>query len=86
MKLYVSIKILFFQAKITLMTQRRGDIEIHLTSPAGTKTMLLAKRPHDVSRTGFRNWPFMSVHTWGENPVGKWSLEIHNEARFLGKR
>ncbi|BES94083.1 Proprotein convertase P-domain [Nesidiocoris tenuis] len=73
------------QAKITLMTQRRGDIEIHLTSPAGTKTMLLAKRPHDVSRTGFRNWPFMSVHTWGENPVGKWSLEIHNEARFLGR-
>ncbi|KAF6210162.1 hypothetical protein GE061_013264 [Apolygus lucorum] len=73
------------QAKITLMTQRRGDIEIHLTSPAGTKTMLLAKRPQDVSRTGFRNWPFMSVHTWGENPIGNWSLEIHNEARYLAQ-
>nr|XP_024214340.1 furin-like protease 1 isoform X2 [Halyomorpha halys] len=73
------------QAKITLMSQRRGDLEIQLTSPAGTRTTLLARRPHDVSRSGFRSWPFMSVHTWGENPLGIWKLEIHNEARFLAK-
>ncbi|XP_073989172.1 uncharacterized protein isoform X2 [Rhodnius prolixus] len=73
------------QAKISLLSQRRGDIEIQLTSPAGTKTTLLARRPHDISRSGFRSWPFMSVHTWGENPIGVWTLEIHNEARFLGR-
>ncbi len=22
----------------------------------------------------------MSVHTWGENPTGNWTLEIHNDA------
>ena len=22
----------------------------------------------------------MSVHSWGENPLGKWTLEIHNDA------
>lgn len=22
----------------------------------------------------------MSVHSWGENPIGKWTLEIHNDA------
>ena len=22
----------------------------------------------------------MSVHSWGENPLGNWTLEIHNDA------
>ncbi|GLH10076.1 Furin-like protease 1, isoforms 1/1-X/2 [Gryllus bimaculatus] len=73
------------QAKISLASSRRGDLQIHLTSPAGTRTTLLARRPHDVSRAGFQNWPFMSVHTWGEKPFGIWILEIHNEGRFLGR-
>ncbi|RZF46325.1 hypothetical protein LSTR_LSTR010180 [Laodelphax striatellus] len=73
------------QAKISLNSQRRGDLQIHLTSPAGTKSTLLARRPHDVSRVGFQQWPFMSVHTWGESPLGLWYLEIHNEGRFLGQ-
>ncbi|XP_069695249.1 furin-like protease 1 [Periplaneta americana] len=72
------------QAKVSLMSSRRGDLQIHLTSPAGTRATLLARRPHDVSRAGFQAWPFMSVHTWGEKPFGIWQLEIHNEGRFLG--
>ncbi len=32
------------QAKITLTTQRRGDIQIVLTSPSGTRTTLLTER------------------------------------------
>uniref|UniRef100_A0A1B6C415 furin n=1 Tax=Clastoptera arizonana TaxID=38151 RepID=A0A1B6C415_9HEMI len=73
------------QAKISLISQRRGDIQIHLTSPAGTKTTLLARRPHDISKAGFESWPFMSVHTWGESPFGTWELEVHNEGRYLGQ-
>lgn len=73
------------QAKITLTSLRRGDLQIHLTSPANTKATLLARRPHDVSRAGFDSWPFMSVHTWGETPFGTWELEIHNEGRYLGQ-
>lgn len=72
------------QAKVSLASARRGDLQIHLTSPAGTRATLLARRPHDVSRSGFQAWPFMSVHTWGEKPFGIWQLEIHNEGRFLG--
>jgi len=26
----------------------------------------------------------MTVHCWGENPNGKWVLEIHNEGRYAG--
>ncbi|XP_039301948.1 furin-like protease 1, isoforms 1/1-X/2 isoform X1 [Solenopsis invicta] len=73
------------QAKVSLMAARRGDLQIHLTSPQGTKSTLLAKRPHDISKAGFSQWPFMSVHTWGERPHGTWKLEIHNEGRYLGR-
>lgn len=45
----------------------------------------LFNRVHDVSRSGFNDWPFMSVHTWGEAPHGTWELEIHNKGRYMGK-
>ncbi|XP_037816406.1 furin-like protease 1 isoform X2 [Lucilia sericata] len=72
------------QAKITLTSQRRGDIQLNLISPAGTKVTLLTPRVHDTSHSGFNQWPFMSVHTWGESPHGNWQLEIHNEGRYMG--
>ncbi|GFU97866.1 hypothetical protein TNCV_1103742 [Trichonephila clavipes] len=43
------------------------------------------QRPIDGSRAGFQAWPFMTVHTWGENPDGVWKLEVHNEGRFYGR-
>lgn len=42
-------------------------------------------RIHDVSRSGFNDWPFMTVHQWGESPQGVWQLEIHNKGRYMGK-
>ncbi|XP_045618014.1 furin-like protease kpc-1 isoform X2 [Procambarus clarkii] len=71
------------QAKVSLTADRRGDIEIYLSSPAGTKSTLLAQRPHDNSRSGFHSWPFLTVHMWGERPLGKWKLEIHNNGHFF---
>ena len=75
----------YWQARISLAAVSRGDIQIHLSSPSGTRSTLLALRPHDSSRNGFHSWPFMSVHYWGESPFGVWTLEIHNEGRYLGK-
>lgn len=43
---------------------------------SGTSTVLLAERERDMSSNGFRNWDFMSVHTWGEDPTGTWTLKI----------
>lgn len=42
----------------------------------GTKTVLLAERQRDKSPYGFKDWDFMSVHTWGEDPTGTWILKI----------
>ena len=58
----------------------RGNLRIFLRSPSGTWAQLLDNRPHDFSGSGFTNWPFMSVHSWGENPSGKWWLAIYNDA------
>ncbi|KAG1681898.1 Neuroendocrine convertase 1 [Nymphon striatum] len=66
------------QVEATIKTPRRGALTISLTSPSGTVTTLLTPRTGDVSTSGFKNWYFMSVHLWGENPTGNWVLRINN--------
>jgi len=64
-----------------LNSSRRGDTTLYLISPSGSRTMILSRRPNDAdNKDGFTNWPFMTTHTWGENPRGKWRLV----ARFQG--
>ena len=56
---------------------KRGDIKIELISPSGTNSVLLPYRNYDfINEEGYDNWPFMSVHYWGENPIGTWTLKI----------
>ena len=56
---------------------KRGDIQITLTSPHGTTSTLLPYRLYDfVNENGYTDWPFMTVHHWGENPVGTWTLRV----------
>ncbi|KAM4630950.1 furin (paired basic amino acid cleaving enzyme) a isoform 1-T3 [Polymixia lowei] len=66
------------QAQLTLSYNRRGNLAIHLISPMGTRSTLLAPRPHDYSSEGFNDWAFMTTHSWDENPSGQWTLEIEN--------
>jgi proprotein convertase subtilisin/kexin type 2 len=69
------------QAVVSLNSSRRGDTTMYLISPSGTRTMILSRRPKDDdAKDGFTAWPFMTTHTWGENPRGKWRLI----ARFQG--
>ncbi|XP_072236574.1 furin (paired basic amino acid cleaving enzyme) a [Leuresthes tenuis] len=68
------------QAQLTLSYNRRGNLAIHLISPAGTRSTLLHPRPHDYSSEGFNDWAFMTTHSWDENPNGVWTLEIENVA------
>ena len=56
---------------------RRGDIKLQLVSPAGTHSTLLPYRNFDfVNVEGYYNWPFMSVHFWGEDPNGTWTASV----------
>ncbi|CAO1425802.1 unnamed protein product [Diamesa serratosioi] len=65
------------QAVVSANSSRRGDLEMFLTSPMGTRSMILSRRPNDDDRRdGFTKWPFMTTHTWGEYPKGIWLLEV----------
>ena len=56
---------------------RRGDIMVELRSPHGTVSTLLPYRNFDyINAEGYSYWPFMSVHHWGENPVGSWTITV----------
>nr|XP_023698827.1 proprotein convertase subtilisin/kexin type 6-like isoform X1 [Paramormyrops kingsleyae] len=64
--------------KVTILHPRRGDLDISLVSPSGTRSQLLVNRQQDWSKNGFRNWEFMTVHCWGEKAEGLWTLEIRD--------
>ncbi len=64
------------QLYVTIKYTRRGALKINITSPHGTQTTLLSEREQDSSTDGFKNWSFMSVHNWGEDPKGLWTIKI----------
>ena len=64
------------QLYVTIAYTKRGALKINITSPHGTETTLLSERDQDTSAEGFKNWSFMSVHNWGENPKGIWTIKI----------
>ena len=66
------------QCKISLRYYPRGNVMAVLTSPSGTRSNLLLPRPRDSFASTFDDWPFLSVHFWGESPQGEWSLEVVN--------
>jgi hypothetical protein len=66
---------------VTLRHRRRGDLNITVVSPGGTTSNLLAPRKFDTSDKGLKDWSFMTVHLWGENPVGEWTLYVRDQGQ-----
>ncbi len=55
----------------------RGDTQLELISPSGTvSTILFYRDQDDTMGASYLNWPFMSVHYWGEDPTGQWTLVL----------
>lgn len=63
------------QVHVELDHIHRGSLSIFLYSPSGTPSEILSVRPADDSDEGI-NFTFMTVHNWGENPEGEWTLSI----------
>ncbi len=61
----------------------RGDLEIVLTSPAGTESILAQQRADDGDN--YNSWVFTSVRHWDESSSGNWTLRIADtETQFAG--
>eukprot|EP01063_Lacrimia_lanifica_P038613 TRINITY_DN8252_c1_g1_i1.p1 TRINITY_DN8252_c1_g1~~TRINITY_DN8252_c1_g1_i1.p1 ORF type:complete len:1059 (+),score=205.76 TRINITY_DN8252_c1_g1_i1:35-3211(+) len=55
----------------------RGDLQIVLTSAAGTPSLLTpGKRPE--SEQVAASWKLMTLRNWGETATGKWTLSIRD--------
>ena len=73
------------QCIVSLKSVVRGAIKINLVSPQGTRSSLLLPRPKDHTLGSFDEWPFMSVHFWGESPEGDWTLEVGHNQQIHGE-
>ena len=58
---------------------QKQRLRLILTSPRGTRSSLLLPRPKDKLATSFEDWPFLSVHYWGEDPTGQWTLQVYTQ-------
>ncbi|KAK4510480.1 uncharacterized protein ATC70_004910 [Mucor velutinosus] len=63
-------------ATVNIEHERRGDLEILLESPHGVISQLGSPRQFDKSDAGLKDWTFMTVKHWEEDPVGEWTLRI----------
>jgi subtilisin-like proprotein convertase family protein len=59
---------------VTINHTARGDLAVTLTSPSGTVSRLA--EVHDDTANNYSNWTFSTVHHWGENSQGVWTVKI----------
>jgi kexin len=50
--------------RVWITHNRRGDVEVEITSPNGVKSILAARRRLDADKDGYPGWRFMSVKHW----------------------
>jgi Ca2+-binding RTX toxin-like protein len=55
----------------------RGDLEVILTSPDGTQSVLAQTRPNDPF-PDYNDWTFTSARHWDELAQGDWTLAVRN--------
>ena len=61
---------------------KKGDLQIDLTSPAGTNSVFC--EPHTDQLNSLEDWTFMTVRNWGETSTGFWKLTITNNGPGSG--
>ncbi|KIY53508.1 hypothetical protein FISHEDRAFT_28097, partial [Fistulina hepatica ATCC 64428] len=67
--------------KVWIEHDRRGDVEVEITSPKGVTSVLGEKRSGDDSKKGYPGWMFMTVKHWGEDGVGDWTIRVSDQGR-----
>ncbi|XP_035678736.1 proprotein convertase subtilisin/kexin type 7-like [Branchiostoma floridae] len=61
---------------VSISHSSRGNLELKLVCPSGTKSVIAAPRSKDKSKDGIKEWTFSTVRCWGEAAVGIWELLI----------
>ena len=66
----------YAEVTVDITHERRGDLELVLTSPSGTQSVLASPRPSDFGED--LNWTFMTVRHWNEQAEGLWTLTVRD--------
>jgi subtilisin-like proprotein convertase family protein len=74
----VAMRVEHATLRVTATHGRRGDLEITLTSPAGTASKLFVSHAGDSNLD--LDWIFSSVRHWGETAAGNWTMKIADRA------
>jgi subtilisin-like proprotein convertase family protein len=70
------VNIEWVEVKFNASHFNRGDLEVVLTSPSGTQSVLA--QPHADSGNNYSNWVFTSARHWGETSAGPWTLRVRD--------
>jgi subtilisin-like proprotein convertase family protein len=64
------------EVEVSLNFSPRAIMEMYIISPYGTRSQLLYKRMFDAlsSRKDYKGLVVASLHFWGENPAGEWTV------------
>ncbi|WWD16394.1 hypothetical protein CI109_100820 [Kwoniella shandongensis] len=65
--------------RVWIEHQRRGDVEVEITSPNGITSVLSRQRRFDEDDSGYPGWKFMSLKHWEEDPVGTWTIRVKDQ-------
>ena len=73
-------------ARFDLEYFKRGVIGAYITSPGGTKSSVLNYRAFDalVGDKKYENVTTVSVHFWGEQSNGIWTVSLRNDYSSQG--
>jgi len=64
------------QVRVRYFSSMHSVVQITLRSPMGTVSTLMSPRSDDRATNTVVDWTFMTVHHWGEDPTGTWTLTL----------
>ena len=70
------IQVEHVQVIVDISHTHRGDLEVILTSPSGTQSVLAQE--HGDGGNHYQDWMFMTVHNWDESSQGDWTLSVQD--------
>ena len=66
------------EINVNILHPARGDLDITLISPSGTRSYLAVS--HSDNRANIpAGWRYTSNANWGEVPTGQWTLKVENK-------
>ena len=66
----------FAELYVTIEHPRRGDLEVVLVSPSGTRSELA--KPHEDENADYSRWLFGSRAVFGEQAAGTWTVTVRD--------